>query len=206
MRYTGRFRGYRRNNRRYVLDPLIKTHPYNEYIRAPQVRVIDEEGKNLGVFDKSDALALAKEKGLDLVIIALNANPPVAKLVNLEHFRYELQKKEKFLKKKQKEAKVKEVKFKPLIDQGDYERKLKQIRKFVESGHPVKITIMKKRRVSKEIQDQLKQRLLTHLQEYCKILDIQDKGYNIHILVKAKATNNGKNSKNPQKEGKENPK
>ncbi len=169
-----------------VFDPLVKTHPYNEYIRADEVRVIDEEGKNLGVFKKEEALKLAQEKGLDLVLVAPSAKPPVARIVDLEHFRYQLQKKERMLRRKQKEAKLKEIKFKPLIDSGDFERKVNQVKEFVEEGHPVKITIVKKRRVSKELQNQLKERLLTVLGEYCKIVDIQDKGSNIHILVKKK--------------------
>ncbi len=176
----------RRRKRFIHLDPLIRTHPYNEHIRFEQLRVIGEDGKNLGIFSREKALGLARERGLDLVVIAPVAKPPVAKLVNLEHFRYELQKKEKELRKKQKAAKVKEVKFKPLIGQGDYERKIKQIADFLEEGYPVKVTIIKKRRVNRELQLNFKKRLLTDLDKWCTIVDIQDKGNNIHILVKQK--------------------
>ena len=176
-----------RRRKKFVhFDPLIKTHPYNEHIRFEQLRVIDENGQNVGVFNKERALRLAKERGLDLVVIAPLAKPPVAKLLDLEHFRYELQKKEKELRKKQKSAKVKEVKFKPLIGEGDYERKIKQIVEFLEEGYPVKVTIIKKRRVSRELQLDFKERLLTDLNKWCTIVDIQDKGSNIHILVKQK--------------------
>ena len=188
---------YRRRRRVTLVDPLVKTHPYNEYIRVDRLRVINENGENLGIFEKKEALKLAREKGLDLVVIAMHANPPVAKLVNLGHFRYELQKKEKELKRKQKATKIKEVKFKPLIGIGDFERKIKQIKEFVERGFPVKVTIIKKRRVNRELQIEFKERLLTALQEWCNILDIQDKGNNIHILVKQKTKkSNNYNNKN----------
>jgi len=194
---------YKKRSNYRVRDPLVRKYPYNEHIRVTEVRLIDQTGKNLGVKTVVEARKLAKEAELDLVVIAPQAKPPVAKLIDLEHFRYEVQKKEKMLRKKKKEHKPKEVKFKPLIGDGDYERKLRQIKKFLDGGYTVKVTIVKKRRVNRDVQEALKQRLLTDLRLYSNIVDIQDKGYNIHILIKSVGKNVKKDNENPAKEGKD---
>jgi translation initiation factor IF-3 len=104
--------------------------------------VIGREGQQLGVLSLSDALARAREAESDLVLVAPNAQPPVAKIMDFGKYRYEIQKKEKESKKKQKKTELKQMKFRPKIDENDYQTKLKHIRRFIEEGHLVRVTIM----------------------------------------------------------------
>lgn len=111
-------------------------------IRAPQIRVIDEDKNQLGIMSVAQALEMAREKGLDLVEVAPQANPPVCRIMDYGKFLYELHKKEHEAKKHQKQVQVKEIKFRPKISIHDYNFKLKHIRRFIEEGNKVKITIM----------------------------------------------------------------
>ena len=107
----------------------------NEKIRSKQVRVVGEEGEQLGILDTSEALATAQEKGLDLVIISPNAEPPVCKMMDYGKFRFEKLKKDKENKKKQKQIALKELRIKPHIDEHDMNTKISQIKKFIEKEH-----------------------------------------------------------------------
>ena len=118
----------------------------NEQIRDREVRVIGEEGQQLGVMPPKEAMKLAKEANVDLVKIAPSANPPVCKLVNYGKYRYELARKEKEAKKKQKTIEVKEVRLSPNIDSNDLDvndlnTKNNAARKFIEKGNKVKVTL-----------------------------------------------------------------
>lgn len=113
----------------------------NERIRIPKVRVVDDDGEQLGVLATRDALDRAREKGLDLVEVAPNADPPVCKIMDYGKFKYQQQKKLQEAKKKQTVIKIKEVKFRPKTDEHDYQTKLKQITKFLEAGDRCKVTI-----------------------------------------------------------------
>jgi len=113
----------------------------NERIRIPKVRVVDDDGEQLGVMATRDALDRAREKGLDLVEVAPNADPPVCKIMDYGKFKYQQQKKLQEAKKKQTVIKIKEVKFRPKTDEHDYLTKLKQIVKFLEGGDRCKVTI-----------------------------------------------------------------
>ncbi|MEF2229288.1 MAG: translation initiation factor IF-3, partial [Pseudodesulfovibrio sp.] len=104
----------------------------NERIRIPKVRVVDDDGEQLGVMDTRDALDRAREKGLDLVEVAPNADPPVCKIMDYGKFKFQQKKKLQEAKKKQTVIKIKEVKFRPKTDEHDYQTKLKQIEKFLE--------------------------------------------------------------------------
>ena len=123
------------NNRR-------NTERINQYITASTVRVVHEEKGPLGVMTKEDALALAREENLDLVEIAHNADPPVCKIIDYGKYRFELQKKNKEAKKKQKTVHLKEIKMRPQISVHDYNFKLKHVRDFLIEGDKVKVTIM----------------------------------------------------------------
>ena len=112
----------------------------NREIRADRLRVITEDGEQLGILLLRDALAKAEEAGLDLVEIAPTAKPPVAKIIDYGKFRYLLQKKEKDSKKAQVQIKVKEIKVKPNIDTHDFQTKLKHAREFLLKGNKVRIT------------------------------------------------------------------
>ncbi|MEI6243277.1 MAG: translation initiation factor IF-3 [Chlamydiota bacterium] len=112
----------------------------NREIRVDRVRVILEDGTQLGVLTIRDALGRAEEMGLDLVEVAPQAVPPVCKIINFGKFRYHQTKKEKESKKSQHQVKVKEIKFKPNIDEHDFQTKLKQAREFLDKGNKVRIT------------------------------------------------------------------
>ncbi len=117
--------------------------PKNEGIKVPKVRVVDEKGKQVGIMPTWKALDLAKSKGLDLVLVAPNADPPVAKIMNYGKYKYEQQKKIREAKKKQKkQQQVKQMKFRVKIDEHDYQTKLKHIRRFLEDGARVRVAIM----------------------------------------------------------------
>ncbi len=104
---------------------------------------MDENGKQIGVFPTKKAIDMAKKKGLDLVLVAPNANPPVARIMDYGKFKYEQQKKQREAKKKQKkQQQVKQMKFRVKIDEHDYQTKLKHIRRFLEDGARVRVAIM----------------------------------------------------------------
>jgi translation initiation factor IF-3 len=114
---------------------------YNEFIQSQKVRVIDENGENLGVMYTREAMALAEEVGLDLVEVSPNADPPVAKFLDVGKFKYEAQKKANLARKTQKTQEIKEIKMRPNIDDHDYDTKMKSIHKFIGEGDKVKVTL-----------------------------------------------------------------
>ena len=113
----------------------------NERIRAPEIRLIGAEGENIGIVSPARGLALAEEAGLDLVEISPNANPPVCKIMDYGRFKYEQQKRESEARKKQKTIDLKEVKFRPNTDKHDYDVKMRNVRRFLENGDKVKVTM-----------------------------------------------------------------
>ena len=113
----------------------------NEQIRDKEVRLINAEGEQLGVMSSKDAMKLAKEANLDLVKIAPNAKPPVCKIIDYGKYRYEMARKEKEAKKKQKVIEVKEIRLSPNIDVNDLNTKMNHARKFLESGNRVKVSV-----------------------------------------------------------------
>jgi len=113
----------------------------NEQIRDREVRLIDDEGNQLGIVSGKEAQRIATEKNLDLVKIAPKAKPPVCKIIDYGKFRYEQAKKEKEARKKQKIISVKEVRLSPNIEQHDINTKQKNARKFLEKGDRLKVTV-----------------------------------------------------------------
>lgn len=113
----------------------------NEQIRCKEVRVIGEEGQQLGVMASRDALNMAKDAGIDLVMVSPSANPPVCRIVDYGKFKYEQLRKEKEAKKKQKVVEVKEVRLSPNIDVNDLNTKCNAARKFIEKGNKVKVSL-----------------------------------------------------------------
>lgn len=114
----------------------------NKQIRATQVRLVKEDGEQVGVVDLNQALKLAEEEGMDLVEIAPNAKPPVCKIIDYGKLKYQQTKKEKESKKAQHQVKVKEIKIKPNIDQHDLDFKVRHARDFLLKGNKVKFTCM----------------------------------------------------------------
>ena len=122
--------------------PPVPTGPrYNEFIQSPKVRVIDHEGENLGVMYTRGAMEQAQELGLDLVEVSPNADPPVAKFLDVGKYKYEAQKKANAARKTQKTQEIKEIKMRPNIDDHDYDTKMKAVLKFIGEGDKVKITL-----------------------------------------------------------------
>ncbi len=113
----------------------------NEQIRDKEVLLIGENGEKLGIMSTRDALQMAKESELDLVKIAPTAKPPVCKIIDYGKYRYELARKEKEAKKKQKVIEIKEVRLSPNIDTNDLNTKMGAARKFLEKGDKVKVTL-----------------------------------------------------------------
>ena len=113
----------------------------NERIRAREVRVIDDEGKQIGILQPFEALRMAREKNLDLVEVSPTAQPPVCRIMDFGKYLYEQEKKERAAKKHQKIITVKEVKFRINVDEHDYEFKKNHVLRFLEEGDKVKATI-----------------------------------------------------------------
>ena len=124
------------------MQPPVKSGPrYNNLIQSDKVRVIDENGENLGVMYTREAIEQAAEVGLDLVEVSPNADPPVCKFLDVGKFRYEAQKKANLARKTQKTQEIKEIKMRPNIDDHDYDTKMKAMHKFIGEGDKVKVTL-----------------------------------------------------------------
>jgi translation initiation factor IF-3 len=124
------------------MEPPVKDdRPINEMIQAAQVRLIGAEGEQIGLVARDDALDRADKLGLDLVIVADNADPPVCKIMDYGKFKYEEQKKKNEARKKQKTIDVKEIKLRPNIDAHDYDVKMRSMNKFLGEGDKVKVTM-----------------------------------------------------------------
>ena len=125
-----------------MMAPPVKSGPrYNNMIQSDKVRVIDENGENLGVMYTREAIEQAAEVGLDLVEVSPNADPPVCKFLDVGKYRYEAQKKANAARKSQKTQEIKEIKMRPNIDDHDYDTKMKAIHRFIGEGDKVKVTL-----------------------------------------------------------------
>ena len=113
----------------------------NEQIRARDVRVIGAEGEQIGILPRMEAIALAKEAGMDLVEVAATADPPVCRIMDFGKFKYEQQQKKKEAKKNQSVVQIKEINVRPKTDDHDYETKLRHIRRFLTDGDRCKVTV-----------------------------------------------------------------
>ncbi|KHK89958.1 translation initiation factor IF-3 [Novosphingobium malaysiense] len=125
-----------------MMTPPVKSGPrYNQFIQADKVRVIDENGENLGVMYTRQAIEEAADVGLDLVEVSPNADPPVCKFLDVGKYRYEAQKKANAARKTQKTQEIKEIKMRPNIDDHDYETKMRNVHRFIGDGDKVKVTL-----------------------------------------------------------------
>ena len=126
---------------RRPMQPAMNGPRFNEFIVSPKVRVIDHEGENLGVMFTREAMEAASALGLDLVEVSPNADPPVAKFLDVGKFKYEAQKKANLARKSQKTQEIKEIKMRPNIDDHDYDVKMRKVVEFLEEGDKVKVTM-----------------------------------------------------------------
>ncbi|WP_129793703.1 translation initiation factor IF-3 [Sphingosinicella sp. CPCC 101087] len=156
--------------RRSAAPPLSGPR-YNELISVPRVRVIDENGDNLGVLLTAEAIEQAQEAGLDLVEVSPNADPPVCKFLDVGKYKYEAQKKANLARKSQKTQEIKEIKMRPNIDDHDYGVKMRKIHEFIEEGDKVKVTLRFRGRelAHGELGMQLLQRVQADVAEIAKV-------------------------------------
>ena len=125
-----------------MMTPPVKSGPrYDQLIQSDKVRVIDENGENLGVMLTNEAIEQANDVGLNLVEVSPNADPPVCKFLDVGKYRYEAQTKANAARKTQKTQDIKEIKMRPNIDTHDYDVKMRNVNKFIEEGDKVKITL-----------------------------------------------------------------
>lgn len=141
-------------------------------IIAKEVRIIDEDKKQMGILLLSEALSIAKERDMDLVEIAPQATPPVCRIMNYGKFLYELHKKAHEAKKHQKQVQVKEIKFRPKISIHDYTFKIRHVQRFLKDGNKVKITVMLRGR--EKAKPELAYKILDRVLEDVKDLGFQD--------------------------------
>ncbi|MGO2082886.1 translation initiation factor IF-3 [Vagococcus sp.] len=150
---------------------IAKDIMVNDGIRARELRLISADGEQLGVKSKVEALRIAESASLDLVLVAPNAKPPVAKVMDYGKYRFEQQKKEREARKKQKVINVKEVRLSPTIDLNDFNTKLRNARKFLEKGDKVKASIRFKGRAitHKEIGQDVLNRLASETEDVATV-------------------------------------
>ncbi|MDJ0533535.1 MAG: translation initiation factor IF-3 [Xenococcaceae cyanobacterium MO_207.B15] len=176
-------RDKRRNNSN---RDLTKT---NEQIRFPKIRVIDSDGGQVGIISPREALVLAQEKNLDLVLISETADPPVCKIMDYGKYKYEQDKKLKEAKKKQHNADVKEVKMRYKIEEHDYNVRVKNAQRFLKSGDKVKATVSFRGR---EIQhanlaEDLLRRMASDLEDFAEVQQYPKReGRNMMMLLSPK--------------------
>jgi translation initiation factor IF-3 len=168
----------------------------NERIRVREIRVIDDTGQQLGIMPPPQALAIAKQKGLDLVEISPTANPPVCRIMDFGKYQYQEQKRAREARKHQKVIEVKEIKFRPKVDEHDYQFKKKHIERFLEDGDKVKATIFFRGR--EMAHPEIGRRILERLVEELRDVAIAEtmprmEGNQMHtILSKRPQTGGGK--------------
>lgn len=170
----------------YIKQELL----INEQIRLKEVQIIDDEGKKLGIMNSGEAIEIAMQKNLDLVLVAPNGNPPVCKIMNYGKYKFEQAKKEKEAKKKQKSFELKEIRITPNTEEHDFNFKAKNARKFLEDGNKVKITVRFKGRELNYVK--LGEKILNDFIEELSDISITDKkpvleGKNMFIILAKKA-------------------
>ena len=132
---------------RLIVKPINKQREedkvrINHQIRARQVRVVDEEGEQLGILDPRDAIREAESRELDLVEVAPNANPPVCRIMDYGKYKYEQKRRQRDSRKNQHTVSLKEIKYRPKIDDHDFDYKTNHVKEFLKEGNKVKVTIM----------------------------------------------------------------
>jgi translation initiation factor IF-3 len=176
----------------------------NEQINAKELRVVDEEGAQLGILTRDKALRMAEERELDLVEIAPQAVPPVAKIIDYGKFQYEQQKREKLQKKQQQSQQMKEIRFKWRTDTHDFNFKVRHARTFIEEGSKVKASVMFRGReiTHQDIGRELLERFIIEVQDIAKVDQlIQSEGKTLSVVIapdKTKKKKKSDKSENPE--------
>jgi translation initiation factor IF-3 len=166
----------------------------NERIRVREIRVIDDTGQQLGIMPPQQALALARSRGLDLVEVAATATPPVCRIMDFGKYQYQEQKRTREARKHQKVIEVKEIKFRPKVDEHDYQFKKKHIERFLAEGDKVKATIFFRGRemAHPEIGRRILERLLQELAEVAIVENMpRQEGNTMHVILARKGGGKG---------------
>lgn len=172
----------------------------NEYIRVPEVLVIDQKGENLGKMNTADAIELAKEAELDLVEVGATSKPPVCRIMDYSKYVYEQNK--KLRKNKAGKAKeLKEFRFSTVIDVGDLNTRVRRAKEFLEKDHPVRITVQRKGRQTYQQARAVFDDILTNFTEYSTI-EPEPKSEGNRITISFKKNGTSKNKQNSIKEDK----
>ena len=171
----------------------------NGQVRFPEVRVLTEHGEMLGVMSSRDAYQRALEAGKDLVLVTEKSQPPVVKIIELSKYKYQLKKKEADNRKKSKVQDLKELRFSPVMEEGDYQTRLKQLRDFLSKGHKVKISLFFKGRqiAYKDAGYELFARVFSDTQDLAKV---EQEAKLMGKKLQAQLAPLGKESKKQQKE------
>lgn len=151
-----------------------------------EVRVIGAEGEQLGILGRSEAIAAAKELGLDLVEVAEKADPPVCRIMDYGKFKYEAQKKKQEAKKRQTIIQIKEIKLRPKTDEHDYQTKVNHIRRFIEAGDRCKVTIFFRGReiVHKDRGQTMLDRVVEDTKDIAKVeQEARAEGRTLHMML-----------------------
>lgn len=167
----------------------FRKYRVNQFIRAKEVRVVDEKGQQLGVMPLQQALQKAQQLGLDLVEIAPQANPPVCKIIDFSKFKYQQEKKEKEMRKAQRQHEMKEIYLKPTIADHDLEVKLNHVKDFLEHSHPTKIVIMSKGRLTErfdEASEKVVEKIKTSLSEFGLVTNIRKDENKVVLIIEPK--------------------
>jgi translation initiation factor IF-3 len=181
-------------------DPGVRM---NENIRVPEIRVLDDNGQ-LGVMSPREALEIARERGLDLIEIVPNAQPPVCKIIDFGKWKYEQQKRDKLSKKSQHQQLLKEVRFHPNTDTHDFEFKVRHARGFIEEGHKVKAYVQFKGRevAYKQFGEELLNSFKARLEDIAKIdQDISMMGRTMSMVLSPSGKKKPVAAKKPDDDG-----
>lgn len=169
----------------------------NNWIRAKEVLLIDQDGEMLGNVTIQEALNKAKEAGLDLVEVGPNAKPPVCKIIDYSKYLYELKRKQRKSKKSGKVKSMKEFKFSPVIEEHDAEHRIKRAKEYLSKGHQVRLSMFRKGRQSKEQAEATFNEILTKFDGYSSI-EPEPKSEGRKIFLTFKPSSNGKSKKTEQ--------
>lgn len=180
----------------------------NDAIRAPEVRVIDDEGVQLGIMSPLQAVRIAEEKGLDLVEVSPTANPPVCRIMDYGKYKFLEAKREHAARAKQKNIVVKEVKFRPRTDDHDFEFKVRHILRFLEDGDKVKVVVMFRGRevVHRDIGFRIIESVIARVGDKCLVeKPASIDGRDMHAVLAPKPTETHKKPKPPKTEAPKEP-
>ena len=171
----------------------------NELIHAREVRVIGAEGEQLGILQRNEAIAMAREIGCDLVEVSSNATPPVCRIMDYGKFKYEESIKAKQARKAQKGTQVKEIKFHPGTDIGDINHKLKQIREFLASGNKVRLSLQFRGRENahRDIGEDKIAEVLAMIKDECTVEQAPKTDGRIHFCLIGPLRKNAPKPQNP---------